>query len=139
MKTYKSRKDSLIKILIIGFTLLPIIVFFINIKVFMVNPFPLLILYLPLSILLWVYFDTYYIIEGQKLKYHSAFIKGEIEINKIKEIVKGKTVWVGIKPALASKGLIIKFNKFDEIYISPTSNEMMISDLIDINPNIIII
>ena len=105
----------------------------------MVNPFPLLILYLPLSILLWVYFDTYYIIEGQKLKYHSAFIKGEIEINKIKEIVKGKTVWVGIKPALASKGLIIKFNKFDEIYISPTSNEMMISDLIDINPNIIII
>jgi len=127
------------KILIIGFTLLPIIIFFIDLKVFRENPFPLLILYLPLSILLWIYFDTYYIIDGQKLKYHSAFIKGEIEINTIKKIVKGKTVWVGIKPALASKGLIIKFKKFDEIYISPISNEMMISDLIEINPNINII
>jgi hypothetical protein len=139
MKIYKSKKDSLMKILIIGFTLLPIIIFFIDLKVFRENPFPLLILYLPLSILLWIYFDTYYIIDGQKLKYHSAFIKGEIEINTIKKIVKGKTVWVGIKPALASKGLIIKFKKFDEIYISPISNEMMISDLIEINPNINII
>ena len=139
MKIYKSKKDGLIKVLVIGFTLLPIIVFFTNTKVFMANPFPLLILYLPLSLILWIYFDTYYTIDGQKLKYHSAFIKGEIEINNIKEIVEGKTVWVGIKPALARKGLIIKFNKFDEIYISPISNEMMISDLIELNPNINII
>jgi len=90
-------------------------------------------------LLIWIYFDTYYIIDGQILKYHSAFIKGEIEISNIREVVKGKTSWVGIKPALARKGLIIKFNKFDEIYISPISNDMMISDLIEINPNIKII
>ena len=82
---------------------------------------------------------TYYVIDGQTLKYHSAFIKGEIKISNIREIIKGQTTWVGIKPALARKGLIIKFNKFDEIYISPISNDMMISDLIEINPNIKII
>jgi hypothetical protein len=136
MKIYRSKRDSLITILIIVFILLPIIIFFLDIKNLLENPLPLLVLFLPVILLLWIYFDTYYVIDGQKLKYHSAFIKGEIEINKIREIVKGQTIWVGIKPALSRKGLIIKFNIFDEIYISPKSNDMMISDLIEINPDI---
>jgi len=139
MKTYKSKRGSLISIPVIGFILLPIIIFFLDKKNLMENPLLLLILFLPIILLLWIYFDTYYVIDGQKLKYHSAFIKGEIKISNIREIVKGQTTWVGIKPALARNGLIIKFNKFDEIYISPISNDMMISDLIEVNPNIKII
>jgi hypothetical protein len=139
MKIYKSKKDNLIRILIIVFTLLPIFVFFIDIQNIIKNSIPLLVSFLPVLLLLWIYFDTYYIIDGRMLKYHSAFIKGEIEIIKIKEIVKEKTAWIGIKPSLARKGLIVKFNRFDEIYISPKSNETMISDLLEINPNINII
>ena len=139
MKIYKSKRGSLILILIIGVVLLFLIILFLQKRHLLENPLPLLILFLPMILLIWIYFDTYYIIDGQILKYHSAFIKGEIEISNIREVVKGKTSWVGIKPALARKGLIIKFNKFDEIYISPISNDMMISDLIEINPNIKII
>jgi len=139
MKIYKSKRGSLITIPIIGFILIPIVIFFLDRKNLLENPLPLLILFLPIILLLWIYFDTYYAIDGKRLKYHSAFIRGEIEISNIREIVKGQTTWVGIKPALARKGLIIKFNKFDEIYISPISNDMMISDLIEINPNIKII
>lgn len=139
MKIYRSKKDSLISTLIIGISLMPLIIFLLDKKHLMENPIPVLILFLPISLLLWIYFDTYYIIDGQKLKYHSAFIRGEIEIINIREIVRGQTLWVGIKPALARNGLIIKFNKFDEIYISPTDNDMMISDLTGIYSNIRII
>jgi hypothetical protein len=136
MKIYRSPKDKLILNLIIAFMLLPVMVFVIDRGYFAENPFALLPLLLPLILILWVYFDTYYIIDGQNLKYHSAFLRGEIDIMKIREIVKGKTVWVGIKPALARKGLTIKFNRFDEIYISPAFNDDMISELIKINPDI---
>ncbi len=45
---------------------------------------------------------------------------------------------VGLKPALAEKGLIIKYNKFDTIYIAPESNEELIKDLLAINTAILV-
>jgi hypothetical protein len=136
MKIYKSKKDSLIFILIIGIMLLTFIVFFMDKDYFVKNPVVLLPLFLPISLILWIYFDTYYIIEDKKLKYHSAFLRGTIDIMNIREIVNGKTIWMGIKPALARNGLSIKFNKFDEVYIAPIDNNGMISDLLEINPDI---
>ena len=84
----------------------------------------------------WIYFDTFYKIENKNLIYHSGFLRGKVEIPMIKEILKGKTMWSGIKPALARKGLIIKFNKYDEIYIAPESNAELISDLLKVNSEI---
>ena len=69
-------------------------------------------------------------------KYKSAYIKGEIEINKIRSILKGRTRWVGIKPALATGGMIIKYNRFDDVYVAPVSNEALIRGLLAINENI---
>ena len=43
---------------------------------------------------------------------------------------------VGFKPALATKGLIIKYNKYDDIYISPNSNDTFIEAVLKINSNI---
>jgi len=45
-------------------------------------------------------------------------------------------MWSGTKPALARNGLIIKFNKYDEIYIAPERNNELISDLLKVNPEI---
>ncbi len=50
-----------------------------------------------------------------------------------REVIKGKTLWVGLKPATARKGLIIKYGKFDEIYISPQTNDEFINRLLELN------
>ena len=136
MKIYKANRKGFINYLLIGFVMLPIIVFFLDQQAFAENPFILLLLLSPLILILWIYFDTFYKIENKILIYRSGFFRGKIEISTIKEIQKGKTMWSGIKPALARNGLIIKFNKYDEIYIAPESNNEMITDLLKLNSEI---
>ncbi len=133
MKIYKANRKGLFVYLLLGFILLPIVIFIIDKNSFIEKPFIFLFLLIPLLLLSWIYFDTGYKIENSKLVYRSAFLRGKIEISTIKEIQKGKTMWSGIKPALARKGLIIRFNKFDEIYIAPENNDELILDLLKIN------
>ena len=83
--------------------------------------------------------NTYCKIQGDKLIYRSGFIHGEIDINNIKEIIKGKTMWVGLKPAFAIGGLIIKYNRFDDIYLAPKNNEELIEDLLKLNGDIVVL
>ena len=136
MKIYKANRKGLINYLLIGAMILPIVVFFLDKNTFTEKPFILLPLLSPLILIFWIYFDTLYKIEKNELIYRSGFLRGKIEIPNIKEILKGKTMWSGIKPALAKNGLIIKFNKYDEIYIAPENNDELISDLIKLNSEI---
>ena len=136
MKTHKANRKGLINYLLVGSALLPITIFLLNKNTFTEKPFILLPLAIPLILIFWIYFDTYYKIENNELIYRSGFLRGKIEISKIREVLKGKTMWSGLKPALARKGLIIKFNKYDEIYIAPENNDEMISDLLKANPTI---
>ena len=136
MKIYKANRKGLINYLLIGSVILPIVIFFLDKNTFTEKPFILLPLLSPLILIFWIYFDTIYKIEENEFIYRSGFLRGKIEIQNIKEILKGKTMWSGIKPALARKGLIIKFNKYDEIYIAPGNNDELISDLIKLNSEI---
>ena len=138
MKIYRANKKGLINYLLIGFIILPIVIFFLDVDTFTHNPFILLPLLAPIILLIWIYFSTSYKIEDNKLIYRSGFLKGEIDISTIKDISKGKTMWSGLKPALAKNGLIIKY-KYKKIYIAPENNEEMISDLLKVNPDIKII
>ncbi|MEQ8475370.1 PH domain-containing protein [Fulvivirga sp.] len=88
------------------------------------------------GLVLWVYFGTSYSITQHTLSYRSGPIRGKIEIEKIKEIIKGKTLWVGLKPATSTNGLIIKYGKYDEIYISPKTNELFIQKLLELKSDI---
>lgn len=90
------------------------------------------------ALLLWIYFGTYYQLTETELIYSSGPLRGKIPLNEIREIVKGKTLYAGIKPATAGKGLIIKFRKYDEIYISPATNELFLSEILERNPEIVI-
>jgi len=139
MKIYKANRKGFINYLLIGFMFLPIFIFFLDKETFMEKPYILLPLLSPFILILWIYFDTYYKIENDKLFYRSGFLRGKIEIPTIKEIIKGKTMWSGIKPALAQKGLIIKYNRYDKIYIAPESHDEIITDLLKINSNINIV
>jgi hypothetical protein len=83
-------------------------------------------------------FHTYYQIKGDKLIYRSGFIRGKIDVKHIKEILPGKTRWIGLKPALSTGGIIIKYNRFDDIYLAPENNEELIADLLKLNKDILV-
>ena len=90
------------------------------------------------ALLLWIYFGTYYQLTETELIYRSGPLRGKIPLNEIREIVKGKTLYAGIKPATAGKGLIVKFGKYDEIYISPDSNDSFILEIGKRNREIVV-
>lgn len=90
------------------------------------------------ALLLWIYFGTYYQLTETELIYCSGPIRGKIRIPEIREIVKGKTMYAGLKPATAAKGLIIKFGKYDEIYISPVTNDLFVAEILKRCPQILI-
>jgi hypothetical protein len=137
--TFKSKKDVFFKIIIFSLILFFILI---GIKVLNVSNFTnegiigLVIITLVLILLLWIFYGTYYEIEKTIFKYTCGPFRGKIEIKDITEITIGKTMWVGTKPATAKNGLIIKYQKFEEIYISPKSNELFLREVLKINPDI---
>lgn len=138
MKIYKASRKAEIKILLVAVVLLPISVLLNDNDAFYLQPFLLLLLFVPSVLVLWAYFYTYYKIEDDYLFYRSRFLNGRIGIFSINEITKGKPMWSGIKPAMAKNGLIIKYNKVDESYIAPENSKELIADLIQMNARIII-
>ncbi len=88
--------------------------------------------------LIWTYKATFYTIENTDLNWKSGPFKGKIDITKINKIEYHKgiivpTIW---KPALSHIGLIITYNKYDDIYISPEKQQEFIATLQRLNPNI---
>lgn len=84
-------------------------------------------------LLLWMYFETKYEITASELKYRTGPIRGKIEIVGIKEIIIGKSLWSGFKPATAKNGLNIKYDKYKEIYISPKTNDTFVQRILELN------
>ncbi len=92
-----------------------------------------------LTIIIWGFFNTSYYIENKYFKYKSGPFYGKIEVSRINTIVKNKTLWSGYKMATATKGLIVKFDNYKEIYISPKSNELFIKEILKLNDKIKIV
>jgi len=138
MKTlkFKSKKDVLFQVLIlgtVGFCISTVVTQGLATELDKWNYITINLLLFVCGFLFWGYYGTYYELTQTHLKYNCGPIKGKIEINEIREIIKGKTLWVGLKPATARKGLIIKYGKYDEIYISPETNDEFISHILAIN------
>jgi len=138
---FKSRKDPLFSISIIG-----IACFLIGIDVYsiilyqdmsLVKALSLSISLVVAGFILWMYFKTNYSLSKEDgISYKCGPLKGKIELNRIREITKGKTLWVGLKPATSRKGLIVKYDKYEEIYISPETNESFIQKLLELDSTI---
>lgn len=136
---FQSRKDLLFSIVILGSCAILIgacVVAFAkgNIKAdeYWLIPILLLVAFL----LLWLFFGTNYELTPQKFIYKSGPIKGSINLDRIKEVVVGQTLWVGYRPATARKGLIVKYDSFNEIYITPKTNETFIKKLLELKSDI---
>ena len=66
----------------------------------------------------------------------SSILFGKFSISSIHKIAVNQTLWVGTRPATAKNGVIIYYNKYDEIYFSPSDNEAFVAALLEINPEI---
>ena len=87
-------------------------------------------------LLIWMLTGTSYILNKEYLLYKTGPIKGKIALDTIQKIEVGQTMYVGLKPATARKGIIIRYNKYDQIYISPNSNSSFVDELKKLNPSI---
>lgn len=136
MKIYPAKKSLFFNVFLIASALLPVIIISSDAKGLMDNTWAIIPTLLPFLLLFWIRIDTYYRLDNRYFYYRSAFIKGQIEVSKIRELIVGETMWTGLKPAMASKGIIIKYNSADEIYIAPINNTVVVEDLLALNPSI---
>lgn len=140
---FRSRKDIWHKIIFYGFSMLFVIsIVFIwleNEESLSVKILLTIFLLLVSGLLLCISFQTLYQLDQQYLHYQSGPLKGKISIESIREIHVNKTLFVGfVKPATSFNGLIIHYNRFDEIYITPESNEEFVAKILELNPAITI-
>ena len=138
-KIFTSRKDQLfIWIIIIVVSIMLILsISDIILSGLQLESFILLCINLAVSTLLfWIFFGTRYELDKKEIKYFCGPFKGKILISDIKEIKKNTTKWVGLKPATARKGLVIKYKKSNEIYISPDINDAFIKEILKLKANI---
>ena len=136
---FKSKKDNLFTITILGLNtfLIGITIYgFITGELEKDEYWALIPILGVVVLLFWMFFGTNYQLSKNELIYRCGPIKGKIKINRITEIIKGKTLWVGLKPATSRKGLIIKYDKYNEIYISPITNESFIAELLKLKSDI---
>lgn len=129
---FYSKKGSFVAILIVFLFIIGIVTLLYKIYI-IAFPLGLFIAYL-----LWTWFDTYYTITGDELFYRCALLKGSVSINTITEVVKNKKQFSGVKASLSLKGLIIKYNKWDDVFISPEDVDQFIIALKSVNENIVV-
>lgn len=92
-----------------------------------------------LGLLLWLWFGTGYRIDATHVHYRCGPFRGKITIDTIREVELNTTMWSGFRPALAMRGIVIKYNKYDEIYFSPDTNEAFIQALLDVKEDIVVV
>lgn len=86
--------------------------------------------------LTWIWLRTFYAIENNTIICKAGPFFSRVDIGDIKKIELNKKLWSGFRPALSFNGMVIHYNKFDEIFISPKDLEGFISVLKRMNPTI---
>lgn len=91
--------------------------------------------------LIWyvIFIFPKYQIAGDSLLLSNFLEKKTISIHEIRKIERNQIR--GIYPILNpyQKGLVIHFNKYDDVFINPRSTDSFIRDLLEINPDFEII
>ena len=101
---------------------------------------PLTIFGLLFFFLVYSIFNTYYTISGTTFSYKCGFFKQRIDIQKIRKIEYNNSIFVpvSLKLGWSHKGLIINYNHYNDVYISPKNRDQFVAELLKNNPNIII-
>ena len=140
---YKSSVSNTSRVIFIAVILIIVAT---TLPVFFSNDFHALLIVtlingITLLLLLWVIFKTNYTIDKSYLICKSGPFKKKIKIQSISKISYHKGIIVPSfwKFSLNHYGLIINYQKFEDVYISPKDEIDFIAELTQINPNIIIV
>ncbi len=136
---FESRKDVLFSSMILGLIILISVVTTLNLMEGALGTedyLGLSLVLITVLFLLWIFFGTNYELSDEGFIYRCGPINGKIAIHRIRGIVKGKTSWVGFRPATARNGLIIKYDEYSEIYISPETNDSFIEKILELKGDI---
>ena len=91
-----------------------------------------------ITILLFIVFISkstrYIIVENQLIVKCMFIVNDRIEISKIRKIEKTNPLLSS--PALSLDRIAIRYNKFDEVYISPKEKQAFVDELLNVNPDI---
>ena len=138
---FKSRKDIFFKTVIIGAVVLLVgLPFYHYLDSGAAPGWPVYTINLAvIGLFLWFWFGTHYRLDATYIHYRCGPFRGKIAIDAIREVQRNTTMWSGFRPATARKGIIVKYNKYDEIYFSPDSNESFIQALLGVRGDIPVI
>lgn len=114
---------------------------YIDVKNERISSIHVLMISIIIAVILWILFDTRYVIRDGFLFYRSGPFRGRIDIQKIQKIeyFSGMHVPVTMKPALDTKGFIITYDTLNEVYVSPQKKDKFIAKLLELNPAIVVV
>jgi energy-coupling factor transporter transmembrane protein EcfT len=73
-----------------------------------------------------IYKTTYFRLDQHNLFCKSLIFKKEIPYSAIKKVEKQQGIYAGVKFSTAWKGIIVHYNKYGELLISPENEEIFI-------------
>ena len=76
-----------------------------------------------------IYKTTYFRLDKHNLFCKSLIFKKEIPYSAIKKVEKQQGIYAGVKFSTAWKGIIVHYNKYDELLISPENEEIFIAKI----------
>ena len=127
MKTFRSKIDWWLILIIVGIFSYPIVVGILT------NQYGLSITMISILIIMfWMFSKINYVIEETMLKVWWV----KIDIHSIKRIYKTNNPLSS--PALSLDRIAIVYNKYDEVLISPKLKKEFVDELLKINPSIIV-
>ncbi len=72
---------------------------------------------------------TYFVFEENQLVCRSLFFKRSINYSDIRKVEKQKGLYAGIKMSTAWRGLVIHYNKYDELLVSPEREDEFVHEI----------
>ena len=141
MKRYLSTKNTFTIAILWSIVLLMLVLLYMGLREQHLTLLPIGIISVLIAMVAWVLLDTRYVIKEHFLLYRSGPFRGRIDIAKIKKVkyFSGMFVPVTMKPALDTKGFIITYNNYDDVYVSPQKSDIFLQELLKINPKIEIV
>ncbi|MBT1687148.1 PH domain-containing protein [Dawidia soli] len=103
------------------------------------KPIAYVLMALPIGLIAWTWFGTSYTLDATHLYFTSGPFRGKIALTDITQLTCGETMWAGYRPALARKGIVVRYGRWNEIYISPRDQEAFVAELAERNPKIAIV
>ncbi len=90
------------------------------------------------AVLYYIWFNTYYLIEEDQLKYKVGFFGGSLDIRSINSVTRSEYMLSGNRPAMGLEGLLIRYGGDRKIFISPADEAGFLQALQEVNNRFII-